>query len=411
MVDQPDQLEGAPRLILWSLTIQPPANALLEELRLLQERWHPAPVLLLCTTTLTYSRQFLLDLPLQGLLESPDASTLGEAVQTLLAGGRVVDLLGESGASPWKEPTPMGFGQWLLVSGLQQIDAELRLCRRLLDPPPTNCLVLLLLQGRRRELLTARALLVWLWGPLTMAWGAWAAADAASGSDRPAGDVTPMGGLAPLRAGGGSTPVLTLTLRQRNADGIWQALRQRLQQAVAAEPENHSGQLLAFDGLQAERRRDLLLALLEQLENLRHNLQDQDQSSETLRQRWTELQPLLRQQALRQMAGPYVQLPREGTLQPVVDTLLSQSDLNAEDPELPDPQSMLAALLQARPLVVDGRLRAADEPQSVLYLEMLLANWLVRSAELISGEVLALSAEWPELRRYLLRENLMPTRN
>ncbi|MFO0056751.1 MAG: DUF3685 domain-containing protein [Cyanobacteriota bacterium] len=411
MVDQPDQLEGAPRLILWSLTIQPPANALLEELRLLQERWHPAPVLLLCTTTLTYSRQFLLDLPLQGLLESPDASTLGEAVQTLLAGGRVVDLLGESGASPWKEPTPMGFGQWLLVSGLQQIDAELRLCRRLLDPPPTNCLVLLLLQGRRRELLTARALLVWLWGPLTMAWGAWAAADAASGSDRPAGDVTPMGGLAPLRAGGGSTPVLTLTLRQRNADGIWQALRQRLQQAVVAEPEHLSGQLLAVDGLQAERRRDLLLALLEQLENLRHNLQDQDQSSETLRQRWTELQPLLRQQALRQMAGPYVQLPREGTLQPVVDTLLSQSDLNAEDPELPDPQSMLAALLQARPLVVDGRLRAADEPQSVLYLEMLLANWLVRSAELISGEVLALSAEWPELRRYLLRENLMPTRN
>lgn len=81
LVDQPDQLEGAPRLILWSLTIQPPANALLEELRLLQERWHPAPVLLLCTTTLTYSRQFLLDLPLQGLLESPDASTLGEAVQ------------------------------------------------------------------------------------------------------------------------------------------------------------------------------------------------------------------------------------------------------------------------------------------------------------------------------------------
>ncbi|MFM7238927.1 MAG: DUF3685 domain-containing protein [Cyanobium sp.] len=411
LVDRPDQLEGAPRLILWSLTTQPPANALLDELRLLQERWHPAPVLLICSATLTYPRQFLLDLPLQGLLEAPDASTLGEAVQTLLAGGRVVDLMGESGASPWKEPTPMGLGQWLLVSGLQQIDAELRLCSRLLDPPPANWLVVLLLQGRRRELLTARGLLVWLWGPLTMAWGADVEADPDSGSDQLAGDVAPMAGVAPLRAAGGTTPVLTLTLRQRNADGIWQALRQRLQQAVAAEPENHSGQLLAFDGLQAERRRDLLLALLEQLENLRHNLQHQDQSSETIRQRWRELQPLLRQQALRQMAGPYVQLPREGTLQPVVDTLLGQSDLSAEDPELPDPQSMLAALLQARPLVVDGRLRAADEPQSVLYLEMLLANWLVRSAELISGEVLALSAEWPELRRYLLRENLLPTRN
>jgi hypothetical protein len=205
--------------------------------------------------------------------------------------------------------------------------------------------------------------------------------------------------------------VLSLTLRQRNAEGIWQALRQRLVEAVSCEPANLTGQLLAFDGLQAERRRDLLLALLEQLDQLRDNLQEADQTPETLRQRWSALQPQLRQQALRQMAGPYVQIPREGTLQPVADTLLLQSDLSGDDPELPDPQTMLAALLQARPLVVDGRLRAADEPQAVLYLEMLLANWLVRSAEQISGEVLALSAEWPELRRYLLRDTLLPTRN
>jgi hypothetical protein len=36
---------------------------------------------------------------------------------------------------------------------------------------------------------------------------------------------------------------------------------------------------------------------------------------------------------------------------------------------------------------------------------------LVRNAEQISSQVLALSAEWPELRRYLLRDNLLPTRN
>jgi hypothetical protein len=168
---------------------------------------------------------------------------------------------------------------------------------------------------------------------------------------------------------------------------------------------------LAFDGLRAERKRDLLLALLAQLDQLRHNLQGQEHRVDTIRQRWSELQPALRQEALRQMAGPYVQLSRDGQLQPVAETLLRQSDLNAEDPDLPDPQSMLAALFEARPLVVDGRLRAADEPQAVLYLEMLLANWLVRSAEQISGQVLAASADWPELRRYLLQDNLLPTRN
>jgi hypothetical protein len=408
LAESPEQLDGAPRLVLWSLTTLPPANTLFEELRLLQERWHPAPLLLLSSGALSYPRPFLLDLPLQGLLEAPDAASVRDAVSTLLEGGRVVDLLGGAGDSPWREPAPMGLGQWLLVSGLQQIDAESRVCRGLLNPPPSSWLAQLLLEGRCRELQAARSLLLWLWGPLTMAWGFESSPEPSpSGVQAIASTVPPSPGV----AGGALAPVLNLTLRQRNAEGIWRALRQRLQDAVAAEPANLSGQLLAFDGLQAERRRDLLLALLEQLDNLRDNLQQGEQSAETLRERWAVLQPQLRQQALRQMAGPYVQLPREGTLQPVAETLLNRSDLGGEDPELPDPHSMLAALLQARPLVVDGRLRAPDEPQAVLYLEMLLANWLVRNAEQISSQVLALSAEWPELRRYLLRENLLPTRN
>jgi hypothetical protein len=413
LAESSEQLEGAPRLVLWSLTTLPPANTLFEELRLLQERWHPAPLLLLSSGALSYPRDFLLDLPLQGLLEAPDAATVRDAVSTLLEGGRVVDLLGGAGESPWREPLPMGLGQWLLVSGLQQIDAELRVCRRLLNPPPPTWLAQLLLEGRCRELQAARSLLLWLWGPLTMAWGFESpVAPSPGGSLETASALPPPPGAASSSGSGGAiAPVLSLTLRQRNAEGIWRALRQRLQDAVASEPANLSGQRLAFDGLQAERRRDLLLALLEQLDSLRDNLQLEDQSAETLRHRWAVLQPQLRQQALRQMAGPYVQLPREGTLQPVADTLLSQSDLEGEDPELPDPHSMLAAVLQARPLVVDGRLRAPDEPQAVLYLEMLLANWLVRNAEQISSQVLALSADWPELRRYLLRDNLLPTRN
>jgi len=106
-----------------------------------------------------------------------------------------------------------------------------------------------------------------------------------------------------------------------------------------------------------------------------------------------------------------VQLPNQGTLRPVADTLVQNAELNLIDPELPDPIAMLTTLLQARPLLVEGRLLGADEPQAILYLELLLANWLVRSAELISAELLAACAQWPELRRYLLRAELLPTRN
>jgi hypothetical protein len=204
---------------------------------------------------------------------------------------------------------------------------------------------------------------------------------------------------------------VSLTLRQRSADGIWEAVRERLNRAAAEGPSNRSGQLLALDGLQADRRRDLLMALLEQFQQLRGKLQEQDLRGDTLLATWDELQPELRRQALRRMAGSYVQIPSEGVLRPVADTLIKAGEFELGDPELPDPTAMLTTLVQARPLLVEGRLLGPDEPQALLYVEMLLANWLVRTAELISAEVLAVCAEWPELRRYLLRDELLATRN
>ncbi len=400
------ELQGAPQLVLWCLGSLPEPQALDAESRRLLERWYPAPLLLLLPSKHPYGSDVLLQLPAQGLIEQADAETLRQAVTTLLAGGRVLAIAATRRGDEPGPSVPMGLGQWLLLSGLQQIDAELRLCLRLLDPPPVDLLPLLLLQGRVRELRLARRLLLWLWGPVSLAWsqpldgpdGAPAAPNAPAGSDSGSPDAPAPAGVA-------------ITLRQRTAEGLWEALRGRLTAAAAAGPSNNSGQLLALDGLHASRRSDLLLGLLEQFHRLRQRLLQDDPRGEQLERLWRELQPELRQQALRHMAGSYVQLPMEGRLCPVAETLLHRSSLDADDLELPDPAAMLSPLLQARPLLVDGRLVAPDEPQAVLYLELLLSNWLVRSAELISAEVLAACAEWPELRRYLLRPELLATRN
>jgi len=111
------------------------------------------------------------------------------------------------------------------------------------------------------------------------------------------------------------------------------------------------------------------------------------------------------------MAGDYVQLPQQGGLLPVAESLSSSCQLNGLDPDLPAALPMLAALVQAQPLLVDGRLLAPDEPQALLHLERLISNWLIRSAELISAEILSCCSSWPELRRYLLRPDLLATRN
>ena len=72
---------------------------------------------------------------------------------------------------------------------------------------------------------------------------------------------------------------------------------------------------------------------------------------------------------------------------------------------------MLEPLLRDQPVLVNGQLLPADHPKALLQLETLVSNWLVRSAELISAELLGLCGDWPELRRYLLDERLLPTRD
>ncbi|WP_255087804.1 MULTISPECIES: DUF3685 domain-containing protein [unclassified Synechococcus] len=392
-----EALVGAPQLVIWSLAAPLEPVNLLRELERLEQRWHPAPLLLLLPATPGLRRDWLLQLPAAGLLQQPDPDQLLAAVATLLDGGRVVELQGDGpqAAAEAQASGPLGLGQWLLQSGLQQIDAELRRCRRLLDPPPQSLLLALVLAGRVRELEAARNLLIWLWGPISLAWS------------QP--EPTTPGSALPRPPLGGGTEI---TLRHRTAEGVWQLIRERLATASAAAltPEPN-GALFALQGLSPERRRDLLLALLSQLDQLLGRLRQERLRGDDLQGRWQQLQPELRRHALRQMAGPYVQLPQQGQLLPVADTLSGLSDLALTDPDLPPCLPMLTALLSAQPLLVDGRLLAPDEPQALLYLEALVGNWLVRTAELISGEVLACCGDWPELRRYLLVQELLATRS
>lgn len=392
-----DGLNGIPDLVIWAPDEHTDAASLREEARHLAERWQPAAILLILPPGHALPQRQLLSLPVQGLIVREGRRQLRHAVRTLLEGGRVIDLpkaLPGGAASGDRALTLPGAGFSLLSSGLAQIDAELHVSEQLLSAA-AHPLARLLLEGRIRELEAARQLLLWLWGPLTLAWGLPSEPGCASREPQPLSD--PVAGL-------------TLTLRQRDADGIWQALRARLQEATRAGTSNRSGQVLALDGLRPERRCDLLLALLEQFSQLREQLREEFNEPEAISGRWLRMQPELRRQALRQLTGTYVQLPAAGELVPVADNLLARADLSFEDPELPEPLSLLTALIQARPLLVDGRLLAPDEPEAVLYLEMLVANWLVRSAELVSAELMAACAEWPELRRYLLRPELLATR-
>jgi hypothetical protein len=391
---RPGDLLGRPALVLWCLAGPIPWPTLERELALLREHWQPAPILLVLTAASIAEGQesALMRLSVEGLLCEPDDASLLAAIDTLIAGGRILDL-----PQPADQVSTggTGFGTALLASGLDQIEAELAYCQALGRQQRLFWLEEQLLQGRIRELQAARGFLLWIWGPVALAWPV---------ADGPS-PATPELLETPEAARS-----MVITLRTRTALGVWEAIQGRLEQAISGGLANGTGQLLAVEGLAPERRRELLQSLLLQLALLLQRFRLEEERGEPLLDRWRSAQPELRRQALRQLAGSYVQLPQAGTLLPVADTLLLRCDLDQEDAELPDPQTMLTALVLAQPLLVDGCLVAPDEPRALLQLESLVTNWLLRNAEMLSAELLGCCGAWPELRRYLLAPPLLATR-
>jgi len=383
-----DQLQGHPSLVIWSLPTETQPLILEREILQLQQRWTPAPTLLLLPADYGRDPQALLSLNCDGILQDPDLAALREAVQTLLNGGRALKIKPHSEHSSSSEPG-LSMAQWLLVSGLQQIGRDLQVIEALLDPPPEHFVMRLMLEGRCRELRSAKNLLLWLWGPLH----------------------TGLADVMPLR---NQSKTLELTLNEREPTAVWNAIQQRLEGAVSSGLGNGTGQLLAIEGLHPERRRDLLLALLQQLHEVLLRLRGDElvgtRDQKALSARWQSLQTEVKQQALRSVAGNYVRLPQGESLVAVADQLVDRTDLHQSDDELPDPQTMLASLVLDQPVLVDGQLLPSDDPRALLQLETLISNWLVRTAELISSELLGICGEWPELRRYLLQQNLISTR-
>ena len=81
---RPDALNGHPQIVIWSIDKLPSLSALQREVLLLQERWHPAPLLLLLPRNVEASRDQLLTLSAEGLLQNGDCAQLQVAIDTLL---------------------------------------------------------------------------------------------------------------------------------------------------------------------------------------------------------------------------------------------------------------------------------------------------------------------------------------
>ncbi len=395
-----DELTKHPSLVIWSLDSLEALPAIQIELQRLQRHWQPAPVLLVLPAQVRISAPELLQLECPGLLQAPDLKTLKEAISTLINGGRVVRLKDPATSVAFPKQMPMGLGQWLLISALQQINNDLHRLNVLLNKKKNRSpFTVQYLKGRRRELTSAKAFVLWLWGPLK--------------EESPfqvftrTSNLVSDQGIQRLVLNGYNT---NITLRERNAKGVWLAIKERMKKHFQQDLRNATGNILAIESLNAPRRRELLLEILNQLDQVIKSLRDKNNLDKPLKQSWSELQLEIRQQALRRISGNYLQIPKGADMNPVAEQLLELTELEQIDDEIPASERMLEPLLLNKPVLIEGQLLPSDDPRALIHLEVFISNWLIRTAEIISAEVLGACGEWPELRRYMLNPSLISTR-
>tara|TARA_Y100001968_G_scaffold69693_1_gene60830 strand:+ start:10228 stop:11853 length:1626 start_codon:yes stop_codon:yes gene_type:complete len=390
IVASKEDLTQHPKLVIWYLDNSEVTDAIQIELLRLKERWLPAPILLIVPPNINLNPSELLKLDCSGLVQDPSLKNLKEDIYTLINGGRVVrikeDLL-QNNSSPI---ITLGLGQWLLISGLDQINEDLSRIEEILKTPPSNPIILLLIIGRKRELNSAKSVLNFLWG-------------------KPILTVRP---IIPNVINISDDPKYyktQITISSNSSISIWETIYSRLNDSIKGELTNSTGQILAIQAIKTIYQKDLFVSLLTQLDQSIRRIQTNINDNETDID-WNELQLEIRQNAVRSLIGNYVRLPKLDEMIPVNDELINLADFSEIDEELPNSKLILDPLVSNKPVLVDGQYLSVDNPRSILRLEILFSNWLVRTAEIISAELLNVTSQWHELRNYLLDQDLISTR-
>jgi len=378
------------QLICWLLQEETTTETLSWELNQLKTREPEAALLLIMNNGGFFNRDFLLQLPLDGLLEQPSLTEINEAIELITNGGRVFRI-SEAMQSSSTQSSNLGLKQWFLLSGLDQINAEVNALNHRLSVFPKGGLKRFVIAGRLRELNMARKLLHAIWG-----------------------SASPIHQFKPKP----KQERLQIYLPKRGGNDILNQLQIELAKEFGSCSIFETGYLLALEALLPERRLNLFESLLHEFKQLLEKLSTQNclalttipSGDQPATDPWVQQQSLLRQRALMKLVGAYTQLPREGSLLPLAETLISSANLDGEEPELCSLYPILIALIEGKPLLIHGKLMAADQPFALLHVQTLVSNWLLRNGERIAKEVLEACSNWPELRRTMLPLELLPTR-
>ena len=385
-------INGFPNLILFCLEDLEIANSIKLEIHRLKERWDNSPTLIVIPKSIKLSTGDLMTFGSEGVIQDPTIELLKESVNILLNGGRVFKTNNKTNYNGHSVNNSYGLGHWLLTSGLSQINKDLNTIEYVIKNKSISPFYLFILIGRKRELITAKRLIIWLWGPVEILIDS------------------------PIKSNNNENFNIInkystdITIKDSSSKEIWKLLYKRVKEKLKKNLSNSTDELVALYSLNNNKRINLLTALLHEFSIVISKLDSINNHEKILEKTLISITKELRANTLRNFIDSYDRLKRNGIEFSISDFLVDNADLEILDDELPPIELIIDPILNNKPVLVDGKYLAISDPRSVIHIEMLILNWIFRTSELVSEEIISSCSEWPELRKYFLNKELISTR-
>ena len=385
-------ITGFPKLILFCLEDVEISDSIKLEILRLKERWEQSPILIVIPKSIKLSSYDLMTFGSEGVIQDPTIELLKDSINILLGGGRVFKLKTETNYKESSFQNTYGLGHWLLTSGLSQINKDIHVIENLIERKSINTLYLFILLGRRRELLTAKRLILWLWGPLEV--------------------LIESPNKKTIKSNQNTINKYStdITLRNPTSKELWKVIYRRVNAKIHGDLKNSTDELTALYSLNYKKRTSLLKTLLQEFSIIVNKVEVRNYNEKKFKDKLQSITTELRANTLRNFIDSYDHLLKNGVEVNISEFLVNNAQLGIVDDELPSIHLIIDPIFNNKPILIDGEYISSDDPRCVIQLEMLIFNWIFRTAEIVSEEIISSCSDWPELRKYFLNLELVSTR-
>lgn len=384
----PSNDKFVPDLIIWNILNYQSEDLIRLELIKLKEKYVEASILIIFSGKFIEEGKYLPYLSSEGLLLNPNADKVLKSINIILNGGRVFDIENKTIAN--KKLKRLSFNQKILSSGLKQIDNEINTIVRYLNKDLTPNIYKFILKGRLRELITAKSLLIFLWGNSL--------------------DMNTENNLSYQ----GQIDLDTIFIKEKNNLEIWDLIFNRL---IEKYTNNSIGiclnkPSLIISGLKQEFISRAIFNTLNELNNLIRNIKE-NHSDETYKENLDDLIFQLKKNILVNIIDSYTRIKKNGVLISINDFIFSQFEnmTNVDDFESHDIFTFIEPIINNEPLYHNGKILPLYETESFKVLESIISNWVLRTSNLLAADIFNYCSGWPELRNLFINPKLQSTRS